>query len=241
MHRVDPDGVRITEKRRGTSSRVRWIIPVLGVVIGVVGMLLLHRETAAPVAQAPARPAAHSTLIAKAKTAPSPLARPESHASHQTDGRRKDESAPRPESQAGALNTSPAQVKRAAEAAEEQARVEDIARGMIEAAAAASGKREGLAAFPPPGTNPIKLGIVVPDDYQLPDGYMRHYQTTDDGRRLEPILMFSPDYEFVDAQGNPVQLPPDGVVPIEMAPPDLKPLRMLEMPEHPYGSGLGAR
>ena len=41
--------------------------------------------------------------------------------------------------------------------------------------------------------------------------------------------MFSPDYPWVDANGKPLALPPDGVVPPEMAPPGL-PLRTLELP-----------
>jgi hypothetical protein len=91
------------------------------------------------------------------------------------------------------------------------------------------GDGEGIAAFPPKGTNPPKPGLVVPESFQLPEGYVRYYQMTDDGQRLEPILMFSPDYEFVDASGNPITLPANGIVPSEMAPPGL-PLRMLEIP-----------
>jgi hypothetical protein len=94
------------------------------------------------------------------------------------------------------------------------------------------GNGEGLAAFPPKGTNPPKTGLVVPDDFQLPEGYVRYYQTTDEGRRLEAILMFSPDYEFVDASGNPIELPENGIVPPDMAPPGL-PVRMLEIPVEP--------
>lgn len=93
----------------------------------------------------------------------------------------------------------------------------------------ARGETEGLAAFPPHGTNPPKTGLVVPDDFELPEGYVRYHQVTDDGRRLEPILMFSPDYEFVDGTGKPVALPDDGIVPPELAPPGL-PGRMLEVP-----------
>jgi hypothetical protein len=89
------------------------------------------------------------------------------------------------------------------------------------------GEHAGMAAFPPPGTKPIKRGIVVPDDYQLPDGYVRHYQTTDDGRRLPPILMFRPDFVGLDAEGNPIQVPEDRIVPPELAPPGL-PRRMLD-------------
>jgi hypothetical protein len=91
----------------------------------------------------------------------------------------------------------------------------------------AAGEREGIAAFPPPGTKPLKRGIVVPDDYEVPEGYLRHYQATDDGEQLPPILMFDPDYQFLDEQGAPVQLPADRVVPPEMAPPGL-PRRLLD-------------
>ncbi|HLY38677.1 MAG TPA: hypothetical protein VKU61_11625 [Candidatus Binatia bacterium] len=93
------------------------------------------------------------------------------------------------------------------------------------------GEHAGLDVFPPPGTKPIKRGIVVPDDFELPPGYVRHYQTTDDGRRLPPILMFHPDYAGVDANGNPVVVPEDRIVPPEMAPPGL-PVEMLD-PDHP--------
>ena len=92
-----------------------------------------------------------------------------------------------------------------------------------------NGDTRGLAAFPPHGTDPIKIGIVVPENFELPAGYVRYYQTTDDGQRLEAILMFSPDYPWVDAAGKPLVLPEDGVVPAEMAPPGL-PLRTLELP-----------
>lgn len=87
----------------------------------------------------------------------------------------------------------------------------------------------GLKVFPPMGTKPIKRGIIVPDDYELPPGYVRHFQSTDDGERLPAILMFSPDYEWMDAQGRPVALPADRVVPPEMAPPGL-PIELLQPP-----------
>ena len=111
----------------------------------------------------------------------------------------------------------------------DQQQLERMAREVIDGLKA-TGETRGLAAFPPPGTDPIKVGIVVPDGYELPPGYVRYYQVTDDGERLEPILMFSPDYEFVDGNGNPIAIPKDGVVPPEMAPPGL-PLRTLELPK----------
>ena len=91
----------------------------------------------------------------------------------------------------------------------------------------APGEQAGLAAFPPPGTKPVKRGIIVPDDFELPPGYVRHYQVTDDGRRLVPILMFHPDFAGVDQDGNPIVVPEDRVVPPELAPPGL-PIRTLD-------------
>lgn len=97
---------------------------------------------------------------------------------------------------------------------------------------APAGVKSGVALFPPPGTKPLKRGIVVPDDFALPPGYVRHYQTTDDGKQLPPVLMFHPDYQPVDEHGRPVPVPKDGVVPPELAPPGL-PIRMLDVPQQP--------
>jgi hypothetical protein len=87
------------------------------------------------------------------------------------------------------------------------------------------GEETGLAAFPPPGTDPPKPGIIVPDDFELPPGYVRHHQVTDDGRQLPAILMFHPDTAPLDASGKPI-----AIVPPELAPPGL-PIETLEVPE----------
>jgi len=106
-----------------------------------------------------------------------------------------------------------------------------------EAAAAQAGDGDGeaplsgIALFPPPGTKPIKPGIVVPDDFELPPGYVRHFQTTDDGQQLPAILMFHPDFEWVDAAGQRIALPADHVVPPDLAPPGL-PIKMLAVPDN---------
>jgi hypothetical protein len=81
-----------------------------------------------------------------------------------------------------------------------------------------AGVQSGLGAFSPPGTRPPLVGLAVPEDFPLPDGYVRHYQATDDGQRIEPILMFAPDRQFVDAAGQPIAIPQDRVVPPELAP-----------------------
>ncbi len=95
-----------------------------------------------------------------------------------------------------------------------------------------AGIREGLGAFNPPGTVPLMPGIVVPDDFVLPPGYVRHYQVTDAGEMLPPVLMFSPDHDWRDANGQP--LPDDRLVPPEMAPPGM-PIEPLPLPEPPQG------
>lgn len=93
----------------------------------------------------------------------------------------------------------------------------------------ANGIHSGLGAFQPPGTRPPLIGLAVPPDFELPPGYVRHHQATDDGQRIEAILMFSPDVQWVDAQGRPLALPADRVVPPELAPPGL-PLRRIVVP-----------
>ncbi len=93
----------------------------------------------------------------------------------------------------------------------------------------AAGVHTGLGAFSPPGTRPPLIGLAVPEDFPLPRGYVRHYQATDDGQRIEPILMFAPDFQAVGADGRPVPMPRDRVVPPELAPPGL-PIRRIVVP-----------
>ena len=92
-----------------------------------------------------------------------------------------------------------------------------------------SGVYTGLGAFSPPGTRPALVGLAVPEDFVLPEGYVRHHQATDDGQRIEPILMFAPDYQFVDAANRPLAIPKNRVVPPELAPPGL-PVRRIVIP-----------
>jgi hypothetical protein len=97
------------------------------------------------------------------------------------------------------------------------------------AAAARAPTPSGIQLFPPPGTDPPKIGIVVPEGFELPEGYVRHYQVTDDGQPLAPILMFHPDYDWVDEQGHHSDVSADGVVPPELAPAGM-PIEMLRLP-----------
>lgn len=88
------------------------------------------------------------------------------------------------------------------------------------------GIRTGIGAFNPPGTSPPLEGLAVPDDYELPEGYVRHHQSTDEGEPIEPILMFAPDFTLYDASGRPIAMPENRVVPPELAPPGLPPRRV---------------
>lgn len=63
----------------------------------------------------------------------------------------------------------------------------------------------------------------------LPDGYVRHHQATDDGQRIEAILMFAPDRPVLDANNQPIAVPADRVVPPELAPKGL-PIRQIVIP-----------
>ncbi|NDK39072.1 hypothetical protein DT603_09490 [Pseudoxanthomonas gei] len=92
-----------------------------------------------------------------------------------------------------------------------------------------AGVRTGIGAFNPPGTSPPLAGLAVPDDFRLPLGYARHHQVTDQGVPIEPILVFSPGFILRDAQGRPIAMPANGVVPPELAPPGL-PLRPVVIP-----------
>lgn len=93
----------------------------------------------------------------------------------------------------------------------------------------AAGVTGGLAAFQAPGTRPPLVGLAVPDDFELPAGFVRHHQVTDDGQRIEAILMFSPDHPWVDGQGRRLDAAAERVVPVELAPPGL-PIRRIVVP-----------
>jgi len=93
-----------------------------------------------------------------------------------------------------------------------------------------AGVHSGLGAFNPPGTSPPMIGLAVPENYVLPEGYVRHFQATDDGQRIEPILMYSPDFNFFDSAGRQIVIPENRVVPDNMAPPGLV-IRPIKIPE----------
>jgi hypothetical protein len=197
--RRDADGVRVVATP-GIRKGV-WALALAALFAGAALIALLRRD-----AGAPAPPAPVAAQLAKAAEPPRP----------QAVSQRARE--PRPAPAAPEAPPAPAQPP----APEEPPAHEDPPVGI-------GPPGSGLALFPPPGTVPLLRGIVVPEDFPLPEGYVRHHQVTDDGEALPAILMFHPDYELLDAAGEPIAVPGDRVVPPELAPPGL-PLQMLELP-----------
>ena len=211
------DGVRIADARdvrHDVWLVVALAVAAIGLVVGTRALVRRGTETqpaAAVTAEAPAAIASRIERADPVAPAGAPVA------------------APAPAAPAGAERPAAVHARRRTAAAAPAADTQSIDAGAAIAALRAAGETAGIAVFPPPGTDPPKRGIVVPEEFVLPEGFVRHYQTTDDGVQLPAILMFSPDYEWVDARGARVELPADRIVPPEMAPPGL-PLRMLDLP-----------
>lgn len=204
----------MSEAGRAATGGPRGARAPVGVLWLVLGLVLVAMGFSAWVALSPAaaEPTTDAALAGPvaAPSAPAPLS-----------------PAPRPP------RRPPPLARGDAEAAEEAGVTPEQLAAAVAAAQEESmtqtGGPTGMALFPPPGTMPTLRGIVVPDDFPLPPGYVRHYQTTDDGRRLPAILMFHPDHPPRDAQGNDLPVTPDRLVPPELAPPGL-PIEMLEPP-----------
>ena len=206
--RVDRDGVRTSSTHVVKNRSLLVVSVILVAVVVAVGMLALRERAPSDTTSTDATAAATSG-----------------------DDELTDAWASVKSVKATRSASSEARTKPADDSELPEIHARDVIPALVEA-----GEKGGIAAFPPPGTEPLKRGIVVPDDYELPEGYVRHYQATDDGKGLEPILMFSPDYEFHDQDGRPIALPEDRIVPPELAPPGL-PLRTLDVPESGGATG----
>lgn len=232
-HRTSIDAVRVFETRRGRAwRRLRTMgaaVAVLTTLVVVWTMLPTTRPRSATM---------ESTGAAATANPPPPAASQPAASAPLRVARSTRRAPPRPAAPAGDAvppAANPAEAADATAAAADDGLPEWVGE-LVERLRTQDGKR-GIGVFPPRGTNPLKSGLIVPDDFALPEGYVRYYQVTDDGQRLAPILMFSPDYDFVDQSGQRIDVPADGVVPEELAPPGL-PLRRLVLPEEPGG---GAR
>lgn len=220
-HRTtDRDGV--VEVRDQQGDRTRQIVVGLLVALAVVGIAVKIRERLAPT-PAPSRAAStgaeatskRAARAASKRAAPIPVA-----AAPQPNG----PGAAQPDEQAA----SPSSSSSSSSFAPDEASAPE---GLVADAPPQAG--EGIAAFPAPGTKRIKPGIIVPEDFPLPPGYVRHYQTTDKGQMLPAILTFHPDHPPIGADGHPVAVPPDRVVPPDQVPAGL-PIHLLEVPKDAY-------
>jgi hypothetical protein len=227
--RIDDDGVRTIES--GATRRLGWLIaaaigvPIGLTIIAIVAIRMAPARSAVPAPPSNAQPPRAPAVVggpeaARAAVGGAPIlttvAAPAVAREHVVPHRiEKPKAAPSPGD-------------------DEEPNID--ARDAIPALIAA-GETGGITVFPLPGTKPIKRGLIVPDDFPLPEGYVRHYQTTDDGEQLPAILMFHPDYDFVNDRGEPITVPADRVVPEGLAPPGL-PNQMLDVPDKPHESRL---
>lgn len=196
----DGDGVRvITKARTAGRSALPWLYLVAAVVAAIVAWrVLAPRPEVAPVVRTQAAPVA------------SPRATPVSN-----------RSAALPRPSAEVPNGDPNDLANYFRPGDPEPTGAELIEALNDA-----GIRTGIGAFNPPGTSPPLEGLAVPEDFELPEGYVRHYQSTDEGVPIEPILMFAPDFTLRDASGRPIALPDNRVVPPELAPPGLPPRRV---------------
>ncbi len=211
----DGDGVRVTAKASG-GPRYLWLyalLALMAVAAGVAYLMSRPRPTQAPAVtptQAPAGEARRVLTVAPRVVDPAITARDPTPAPLEIPNELRSLD---PDDVAAYIRPGDP----APTAAE-----------LIEALRHA-GIHSGIAAFNPPGTSPPLPGLAAPENIELPEGYVRHHQVTDDGEPIEPILMFSPDFDFYDAGGRPVAIPDNRVVTPELAPPGF-PIRQVEIP-----------
>jgi hypothetical protein len=184
-----------------TPSPGRFVVALLLAVAGAAALWLLWMPSGPALAPAPL------------PAAPPPIARA-------APGRPLSAPAPAPEGDADPTADLSSYVARG-----EKPRMADVIERLHQ-----KGVYSGLGAFSPPGTSPPLAGLAVPEDFVLPQGYVRHHQATDDGQRIEAMLMFAPGFQLFDAAGRPIAMPANRVVPPELAPPGLT-VRRIVIPE----------
>jgi hypothetical protein len=216
-------------EQRGSAARAYWLIALalaVPVVLTIGAVVLIRSSSSGERAAAPdpaiAAMADVEPEVAAAPAAPTPLRSPERVV---------------PRRVAAPLAADPAADGATPTPKPEKPRREiDAADAIV--ALREEGIHDGIAAFGIPGSHPPKAGIIVPEELELPEGYVRHYQSTDDGEELPAILMFHPDYEFVNDAGEVVKLPEDGVVRPDMAPPGIDTSQVLVVPERKGGEPI---
>ena len=224
---MDAEGVRIHRVTRSGDAWRRWIVPGLGIAAACAALVLLTTAGQRGTDGQPREATRNVTLarddrgdvVAVTPTAMAntiaPVRRPQRSATVAPQNSALDFTAP---------STDPDDIASYFRPGDAEPTMTELIDALRE-----SGVREGIAAFNPPGTNPLRSGLAVPPDFELPPGYVRHHQVTDQGVDVEPILMFAPDVQLLDEQGRPIAMPEDRIVPPELAPPGL-PIRTVELP-----------
>jgi hypothetical protein len=234
--RVDADGVRM--ETPGVRPAV-WLVMLALALVGAIVVFVRPGHRSADEATAPAAPADKVALNVPGKVQPESAAMKPQHpqAPVPTQPLRsavrlvpKAANGPAPV-EVGLVKPQPVAPAEAAPAAPDEEKATENEMG--------EDQLTGIALFPPPGTKPILRGFVVPDDFEVPEGYVKHYQTTDHGQQLAPILMFHPDYQLVDENGQPIPMPKDRVVPRELLPPGMSD-QILQVPPEPPDQPLGS-
>lgn len=242
---VDPDGVRIVAGDPSARRRSA-VLQLLALLFagGCIGYAIMPRSPSAPSQAAKPRSGATTSPPAAPVAAASPLPAAATAAAPGTAtaaGTSRRNLTPRRSASRKAASEEPSdnpELEGLFPPPAPGEKPREITAGEYIQALHDAGIYEGIGAFNPPGTSPPLEGLAVPEDYQLPDGYVRHFQATDDGQSIEPILMYSPDYEFFDADGNPVPIPEDRVVRPEDVPPGF-PIRPIVIPPKREPGDLG--
>lgn len=210
--RADGEGMRVVPKRAARGGIWPWAVSVGFVALAATAWwLLTPANTAGSAGTTGSRNAADAaTTSGAAHAAPSNL-----------DARLRAASSQEPQSMP---RTDPNDLASYFQPGDPEPTGAEVIEALHEA-----GVRTGLGAFNPPGTSPPLLGLAVPENFRLPEGYVRHHQVTDEGVPIEPILMFAPDFVLYDKQGRPIPMPADRVVPPALAPPGM-PIRPIQIP-----------
>ena len=222
---VDGDGVRII-REHGPSLRPALVVAALAIGAAILGYWQMRPE-AKPPATPPAQGAAPVPVAPPVAVAAPPPAQPAEAPAWVSAAAAPDTPRILPTSPDDARSGDLNDIANYVSPGDPEPTAAELIKALRD-----SGERGGIAAFNPPGTSPPLVGIAVPEDFQLPEGYVRHHQVTDDGQPIEAILMFAPDFVLRDASGRVIPIPEDRVVPPELVPPGLA-LRQIEIPPPP--------
>lgn len=223
----DGDGVRVIRERRSVLP-VAMILKLLAAAVVVAGIAMLLFLPRSPTASGQGGSAAIAPAARPARAAPAAApARVTATAAHAPQYRAAVQAMATVRNPDDLPSGDPDDIATYFSPGDPVPTMTEVIQGLHD-----MGDHTGIGAFNPPGTSPPLVGLAVPENFELPQGYVRHHQVTDEGEPLEPILMFSPDGVFVDASGRPIAIPEDRVVPPELAPPGL-PIREITLPPTP--------